>query len=44
MLEPAYDVGGDSFDYAWNDRVLNVGIVDAMGHGVGSAMISAPRV
>ena len=41
LLEPAYEVGGDSFDYALNDRVLSVGVLDAMGHGVGSALISA---
>jgi serine phosphatase RsbU (regulator of sigma subunit) len=44
MLEPAYEVGGDCFDYALNDRVLSVGIMDAMGHGVGSALISALAV
>jgi serine phosphatase RsbU (regulator of sigma subunit) len=41
MLEPAYEVGGDCFDYALNDRTLSIGIMDAMGHGVGSALISA---
>src|SRR5207342_2014376 len=35
LLEPAYEVGGDCFDYAINDNVLSVGILDAMGHGVG---------
>ena len=44
MLEPAYEVGGDCFDYTLNDRVLSVGIMDAMGHGVGSALISALAV
>lgn len=41
LLEPAYDVGGDCFDYALNGRVLSLGVMDAMGHGVGSALISA---
>ncbi len=41
LLEPAYNVGGDCFDYALNDHTLNVGIFDAMGHGVGAALISA---
>jgi serine phosphatase RsbU (regulator of sigma subunit) len=41
LLEPAYEVGGDCFDYALNDASLNVGVMDAMGHGVGSALISA---
>ena len=41
LLEPAYEVGGDCFDYALNGRVLNLGVMDAMGHGVGSSLISA---
>ena len=33
-LEPAYDVAGDTFDYAINGDVLLVfAILDAMGHG-----------
>ena len=34
ILEPAYDVAGDSFDYAINDDALHVAIIDAMGHGL----------
>ncbi len=41
LVEPAYDVGGDCFDYAVNGSVLDVAIMDAMGHGLGSAMISS---
>ena len=41
LLEPAYDVGGDCFDYSLNDNVFNIAVVDAMGHGVASALISA---
>ena len=41
MLEPAYDVGGDYFDYALNSGILNIAILDVMGHGITSAMISA---
>ena len=44
LLEPAYEVGGDCFDYALNDHVLNIGVMDAMGHGVGAALISALAV
>jgi serine phosphatase RsbU (regulator of sigma subunit) len=40
-LEPAYDVGGDCFDYALNGSVLDLGMVDAMGHGVTSATIAS---
>jgi serine phosphatase RsbU (regulator of sigma subunit) len=44
MLEPAYDVGGDAFDYALNGPVLDLAIFDAMGHGVRSAMVAALAV
>jgi len=37
-LEPAYDVAGDSFDYALNDDILHVAMIDAMGHGLGAAL------
>ncbi|MEU2206600.1 PP2C family protein-serine/threonine phosphatase [Streptomyces hygroscopicus] len=32
VLEPAYQVSGDAFDYAVADRVVHLGIFDAMGH------------
>ena len=41
ILEPAYEVGGDCFDYALNHHVLDVAIVDALGHGVSSSLIAA---
>lgn len=41
LLEPAYEVGGDCFDYALNDTVLNMAVIDAMGHGLGSALVAA---
>ncbi|HEX4217606.1 MAG TPA: PP2C family protein-serine/threonine phosphatase [Acidimicrobiales bacterium] len=44
MLEPAYDVGGDVFDYALNGPILEVAIFDAMGHGVRSAMVASLAV
>jgi serine phosphatase RsbU (regulator of sigma subunit) len=40
-LEPAYEVGGDCFDYALNGHVLDLALVDAMGHGVNAATIAA---
>jgi len=40
-LEPAYEVAGDSFDYALNDEILHVAMVDAMGHGLSAALMSA---
>jgi hypothetical protein len=41
LLEPAYDVGGDCFDYAHNDSSIDLAIVDAVGHGVQSALIAS---
>ncbi|MHB8671045.1 MAG: PP2C family protein-serine/threonine phosphatase [Acidimicrobiales bacterium] len=41
LLEPAYEVGGDCFDYALNDAAFNIGVIDAAGHGVASALIAA---
>jgi hypothetical protein len=34
MLEPAYEIAGDAFDYAVNGDTAHVAIVDAMGHGL----------
>ncbi|MGN9847261.1 SpoIIE family protein phosphatase [Nonomuraea sp. H19] len=40
MLEPAYRVASDSFDYALNDNVLHVAVIDAMGHGLDAASMA----
>ncbi|MGY1838234.1 MULTISPECIES: PP2C family protein-serine/threonine phosphatase [unclassified Modestobacter] len=40
ILEPAYDVGGDSFDYALDDHVLHLAVFDAMGHGLEAAIMA----
>lgn len=40
ILLPAYDVAGDSYDYALNDDQVHVAIIDSVGHDVGSSMIS----
>jgi hypothetical protein len=41
ILEPAYDVGGDAFDYAINGHILHAAVFDAVGHGIdASAMTS----
>jgi hypothetical protein len=34
MLEPAYEIAGDAFDYAVNGDVAHLAILDAMGHGL----------
>jgi len=44
ILEPAYDVAGDSFDYAINDDSLHVAIVDAMGHGLDAAVMATVAI
>ena len=43
-LEPAYNVAGDSFDYVLNDHVLHVAMIDAMGHGLGAALMATLAV
>jgi serine phosphatase RsbU (regulator of sigma subunit) len=37
MAEPAYDAGGDAFDYAVNGSTAHLAIFDAMGHGLAAA-------
>jgi serine phosphatase RsbU (regulator of sigma subunit) len=44
VLEPAYDVGGDLFDHAVNGFAIDVAIMDAMGHGLGSSILSSLAV
>lgn len=41
LLEPAYEVGGDCFDYAVNGAVVDLAIIDAMGHGVTASSIAS---
>jgi hypothetical protein len=41
MLEPCYDNGGDALDYAVDDGLLQVGVFDAMGHGLAAAGVAA---
>jgi serine/threonine protein phosphatase PrpC len=40
MLEPAYDIAGDAFDYAADDDTLHFAIIDGMGHGIGSTLLA----
>jgi hypothetical protein len=41
ILEPAYDVGGDTFDYALDGTIARFVVLDAMGRGLGAALTSA---
>ena len=40
LLEPAYFVAGDAFDYSLNGDILGFLLIDAMGHGVQSTLAS----
>jgi hypothetical protein len=40
VLEPAYDIAGDGFDYTINNDGIEFAILDGMGHGVGSSMLT----
>lgn len=40
LLLPAYDVAGDSFDYALNRRDVEVAVIDSVGHELVSSLIS----
>lgn len=40
ILEPAYDIAGDTFDYAVNGDMVHLGIFDAMGHGLEASRIA----
>jgi serine phosphatase RsbU (regulator of sigma subunit) len=44
ILEPAYSIGGDSFDYALNHSGLDFAIVDAMGHGMSAVLMAAAAI
>ncbi|TDD12245.1 serine/threonine-protein phosphatase [Nonomuraea deserti] len=37
-LEPAYEVGGDAYDYAIDGDILHVSIFDAMGHDTSAGL------
>ncbi|MFC7264014.1 PP2C family protein-serine/threonine phosphatase [Streptomyces lutosisoli] len=44
ILEPAYKVAGDSFDYALNDDILHLAVIDAMGHGLNAATMATVAI
>ena len=44
ILEPAYSIGGDSFDFALNDDVAEFAIIDAVGHGMPAVLISSVTI
>jgi hypothetical protein len=44
ILEPAYKIGGDSFDYAFDASRVDFTIVDAIGHGMSAVLMSAAAI
>ena len=44
VLEPAYDIAGDAFDYAVNGADLHFAIIDGLGHGIGSTLLTSLAV
>jgi hypothetical protein len=44
VLEPAYDIAGDAFDYAANGTDLHFAIFDGLGHGLSSTLLTALAV
>lgn len=44
VLEPAYDIAGDGFDYAINGGEVDFALLDGMGHGVASSLLTALAV
>ncbi len=41
VLEPSYDIGGDAYDYAVDDQIARVMVLDAMGRGLSAGLTSA---
>ncbi len=44
ILEPAYEIGGDSFDYAFDASQVNFTIIDATGHGMSAVLMAAAAI
>jgi len=43
-LEPAYDIGGDSFDYAVNGDTADLAVIDSVGHGLPAAVLATVAI
>ena len=43
-LEPSYEIGGDTFDYAVNADSAELLVLDAVGHGLPAALLAAAAV
>jgi serine phosphatase RsbU (regulator of sigma subunit) len=43
-LQPAYAIGGDTFDYAVNGATADVMVLDAVGHGLPAALLATAAI
>lgn len=43
-LEPAYEFGGDNFDYSIEEGSITLSVTDAMGHGLNAAVVGSLAV
>jgi hypothetical protein len=43
-LAPAYDLGGDTFDYGVDDECARIAVFDAMGHGLEAGLLATVAV
>jgi Stage II sporulation protein E (SpoIIE) len=43
-LEPAYDIGGDSFDYAVNGSTADLLVIDSVGHGLPATVLAGVAI
>jgi hypothetical protein len=43
-LEPTYEIGGDTFDYAVNGPLVDLAVLDAVGHGLPAALLATAAV
>jgi serine phosphatase RsbU (regulator of sigma subunit) len=39
-VEPAFEAGGDTFDYTVDDASTTITLTDAMGHGIAAALVA----
>ena len=44
LLAPAYEVGGDAYDYALNGNLAHLAVFDAVGHGLQASLLAALAV
>jgi serine phosphatase RsbU (regulator of sigma subunit) len=44
QLEPAYAVCGDHFDWALNERILTISVLNGDGNGIGASMLTVLAV